>query len=259
MAEITVTELSCTPIKGTRIQPVSQIELGVGGALGDRRFYVVDERGQMRNGKQIGALQTVVATFDPDSEQLTLEFPDRPPVSGRVQLDGRIATRFFSRPREDDLVIGPWAAALSEFTGEPLRLVSTASAADRGERGRASLISRASLARLAEVADRDAVDGRRFRMLIEVDGLDAHGEDAWVGRLVRVGSDAVIRWHGNVGRCLVTGRDPDTGEPNLPTLDLLGEYRRDVETTEPLPFGIYGEVISPGAVRVGDAVSLLEP
>jgi hypothetical protein len=255
MSAITVTTLSCTPIKGTRIQSVEQIDLGVGGALGDRRFYVVDERGQMRNGKQIGELQSIVASYDPAGGVLSLAFPDRPAVSGTVQLDGRIATRFFSRPREDDLVIGPWAAALSEFTGQQLRLVSTSSATDRGGRGAASLISAASLAHLAEIAARDTVDGRRFRMLIEVDGTEAHGEDAWIGRRVRLGETAVVRWHGNVGRCLVTGRDPDTGVPNLPTLDLLSEYRRDVDTTEPLPLGIYGEVVSPGVVRVGDAVT----
>ncbi len=63
-----------------------------------------------------------------------------------------------------------------------------------------------------------------------------------------------MRFGGNVGRCLVTSRDPDSGEINLPTLDLLGEYRQGLDSTEPLPFGIYGEVVRPGTVRVGDAV-----
>ena len=49
---------------------------------------------------------------------------------------------------------------------------------------------------------------------------------------------------------------PRQGIPNLPTLDLLGEYRRDLETTEPLPFGIYGEVLEPGPVTVGDPVAV---
>jgi uncharacterized protein YcbX len=255
VSEIVVSGLSTTAIKGTRIRAVEEIDIGAGGARGDRRFYLIDARGQMRNGKQIGALQAVVASYD--GAVLTLEFPNRPAVTGEVELGERLATRFFSRPREDSLVVGPWADALSEFVGAPLRLVCTASATDRGARGAASLISRASLARLTDVAACDAVDGRRFRMLIEVDGLDANAEDAWIGRSVRFGSDAVVRWHGNVGRCLVTGRDPDTGEPTLPTLDLLGEYRRDVETTEPLPFGIYGEVRAPGVVRVGDAVTVV--
>ena len=66
-----------------------------------------------------------------------------------------------------------------------------------------------------------------------------------------------MRFGGHVGRCLVTSRDPETGEVDLPTLDLLGAYRRDLDTTEPLPFGIYGEVLVPGVVRVGDAVAEL--
>jgi uncharacterized protein YcbX len=56
--------------------------------------------------------------------------------------------------------------------------------------------------------------------------------------------------------CLVTSRHPDSGEMDLPTLDLLGSYRSDAGTTEPLAFGIHGEVVEPGAVRVGDPVNL---
>ncbi len=93
-------------------------------------------------------------------------------------------------------------------------------------------------------------------MLIEVEGIGAHEEDAWVGRRAKVG-DALLAWGGHVGRCLITSRDPDTGDIDLPTLDILRDYRGEAEATEPLPFGIYGEVVSPGAVRVGDEVALL--
>jgi uncharacterized protein YcbX len=57
-----------------------------------------------------------------------------------------------------------------------------------------------------------------------------------------------------VGRCLITSRDPESGRIDLPTLDILRTYRRDLDATEPLPFGIYGSVLEPGTVRVGDAV-----
>jgi uncharacterized protein YcbX len=93
-------------------------------------------------------------------------------------------------------------------------------------------------------------------MLIEIDGVEAHAEDAWVGRSAKVG-EAVVRWRGHVGRCLITSRDPESGVIDLPTLDVLGEYRRDLETTEPLPFGIYGSVQESGRVRVGDELHLL--
>jgi uncharacterized protein YcbX len=103
----------------------------------------------------------------------------------------------------------------------------------------------------------ESVDPRRFRMLIEIDGVPANYEDRWVGRRARVGG-ALIGWGGHVGRCLITSRDPETGEIDLPTLDILGDYRGRVEATEPLPFGIYGRVLEPGSVAVGDAVVLEE-
>jgi uncharacterized protein YcbX len=91
-------------------------------------------------------------------------------------------------------------------------------------------------------------------MLIEIDGVPAHAEDSWVGRELRIGG-ASLRFEGHVGRCLVTCRDPDSGEVTLPTLDLLRSYRGELDTTEPLAFGIYGRVLQGGVIRVGDPVS----
>jgi MOSC domain-containing protein len=60
---------------------------------------------------------------------------------------------------------------------------------------------------------------------------------------------------GNVGRCAVTTLDPDRGVRTLDTLGALAGYRGDVPTTEPLPFGIWCEVVQPGRVALGDAVA----
>jgi uncharacterized protein YcbX len=116
-----------------------------------------------------------------------------------------------------------------------------------------SLVGTASLGALADAAGVEHVDGRRFRMLFGVHGIAPHAEDGWLGRRIRIG-DAVVRPLGNVGRCAVTTQDPDTGIPDLDTLGVLGAYRGDVETSEPLPFGIWGEVVEPGRVRLGDPV-----
>ena len=87
-------------------------------------------------------------------------------------------------------------------------------------------------------------------MLFEIDGVGAHEEDEWMGSEVRVG-DATIAVNGDIGRCVVTSRNPDTGVTDLPTLVTLASYRRE-GTTEPLPFGVYGSVVEQGTVRVGD-------
>ena len=76
-------------------------------------------------------------------------------------------------------------------------------------------------------------------MLFEIDRVAA----ARRGRVdrprgSRVG-DATVRFNGDVGRCVVTSREPETGAIDLPTLAALVRYRPKGRT-EPLPFGIYG-------------------
>jgi uncharacterized protein YcbX len=255
MTSPTVAALQTTPVKGLRVLAREAIELGPYGVADDRRFYLVDDRGRMVNGKQVGALQEIVATLGDD--ELVLAFPDGTRVSGPTRLgDEELQTSFFSRPTPARELLGEFGAALSEHVGRSLRVVEAAhrKAVDRGRAGAASFISRASLQALERLAG-EAVDARRFRMLVEIDGLaEAHEEDTWVGRTLRVG-EALVRVRGHVGRCLITQRHPESGTTDLPTLDLLRSYRGGLDTTEPLAFGVYGEVLEPGRVAVGDAVT----
>lgn len=253
----TVSALAFTPVKGTRLLSARRVELGKAGVAEDRRFFVIDAHDRMVNGKQFGALQAVVARYEPD-RRLTLTFPDGEVAAGQVLHGAEAKVRFFSRERVVRTLEGPWAAALSRHLGQPVRLAEAAAegtAVDRGVDGAVSLISRGSLRRLAEIAQEPEIDARRFRMLVEVDGIEPNQEDGWVGRVVRLGP-ARVRMRGHVGRCLVTTRDPEGGEVDLPTLDFLSWYRHDAGTTEPLALGVYGEVLTPGAVAVGDPVAV---
>lgn len=254
-----VAGLATTVVKSTRLRPVERIALGRGGARGDRRFFMIDSGDRLVNAKRVGELPAIIATYDEPTRTLALTFPDGRVVEDRVELGEAVTARFTSITVDGRVVTGRLSEALSEFVGRPLRLVEPdVAGVDRGIRGAASLISRASLLRLAKVAGQPNIDGRRFRMLIEIDGVGAHEEDRWVGRVVAIG-EVRLRFLGHVGRCLITSRDPDTGNLDLPTLDVLGTYRRAVKATEPLPFGIYGEVLREGTIAVGDPVELLDP
>jgi uncharacterized protein len=115
-------------------------------------------------------------------------------------------------------------------------------------------LSVAALERLREQAgETEAVDPRRFRMTFGVEGLEPHEEDTWLDREVRVG-DVLVKVVGNVGRCAMTTRQPDTGVVDFKTLHHLRAYRDEVPTTEPLPFGVHARVLEPGRVRLGDTV-----
>ena len=254
-----VVGLGFTPVKATRLHAVDRLEVTRRGVPHNRRFYLIDERDRMVNSKIVGELQTVIADYCDADRRLRLELPDGRVVEDEIRLGDEVGTRFFSMPRRACLVEGPWSEAFSQVAGRPLRLVEplNGTAVDRGIDGAVSLISRASLARLAEAGGVDSVDVRRFRMVIEIDGVDAHVEDGWVGGgPVRVGG-ALVEFTGHVGRCLITSRDPDSGVVDLPTLDLLKDYRGSLDTTEPLPFGVWGRVLEPGAVGVGDEVTPL--
>lgn len=248
--------LQTTPVKGLRVVGREAIELTAAGVPDDRRFYLVDERGRMVNGKQLGALNEVVAMLEDD--RLVLAFPGGGRVAGPLTFaDEPLATTFLSRPAPARELLGDFGAALSDHLGRPVRVVEGVhrKALDRGRGGAASFISRASLRALERIAGA-AVDARRFRMLIEVEGLgEAHEEDTWVGQTLRVGA-ALVRVRGHVGRCLVTQCNPESGTADLPTLDLLRSYRGGLDTTEPLAFGVYGEVLEPGRVALGDPIVL---
>jgi uncharacterized protein YcbX len=261
IAAATVNALGITPVKGLRMVACDEIALTRDGVEEDRRFYLVDERGRMVNSKQLGMLHEVVAGYDHAARSLVLRFPDGTSAGGPIELGAPLDTRFYSRPAQARELLGGLGEALSEHVGRPLRIVEGVdrSGIDRGRGGAVSLVSQASLAALARIAGTDAVDARRFRMLVVVDGLDeAHEEDTWVGERVRIGA-ALVRVRGHVGRCNITHRDPETGIRDLDVLDLLRSYRADLDTTEPLALGVYGEVLEPGRIAVGDAVSALTP
>ncbi len=249
--------ISVAPVKGLALRNLQQTTLTEQGARGDRLFHLIDAGGRLVNRKQEPALAGIEAESDEDGHVLRLVFPDGTEAVGEPAAGVSVTTSFYGRLVPGRIVQGPWSEALSTWTGRSLRLVRVApgEAHDRGSQAAVSIVSTASLERLRHAAGSGApVDQRRFRMLIGVEGAEPHEEDAWLGRRVAIGS-AVVRPLAHCGRCAVTTQDPDTGEVTLDTLRVLGAYRGDVETQEPLPFGVWGEVVTPGDVRVGDPVA----
>ncbi|MFZ0343144.1 MAG: MOSC N-terminal beta barrel domain-containing protein [Gaiellaceae bacterium] len=251
-----VVRICVAPVKALHVLNPEEVELTHAGVAGDRRFWLVDATRRLVNGKRHPELMRVQADWDEELRRLALAFPDGSLVEGEVVPGEPFEAELYGSPHPSRLVPGPWQEALSKFAGEPLTLLwSERGAQDRGSDrgGWASLVSRGSLDRLrAEAGATEAVDGRRFRMLFEIDGVEPHEEDTWLGKRVTIG-DAVIVPLGDVGRCVVTTCDPDSGVSDLDTLKLLAGYRRE-GMTEPLPFGVYCNVAVPGRVRVGDAV-----
>jgi uncharacterized protein YcbX len=251
-----VASISIAPVKGLALRQVGEVEVGPNGVADNRRLHLVDAAGRLVNGKSSMRLSLVASRLDRAAGTLALEFPGGEVVAGALALGEPFETVFFGRPAAGRVVVGPWAAALAEFSGIELRMIMAdeeGAAGDRGPDAGVSIISTASVADLARTGGVERLDPRRFRMLFEIGGVEAYAEDTWIGRDVRIG-DAVVHPLGNVGRCVVTTCDPDTGERDFDTLGVLASYRREIETTEPLPLGVVGDVVTTGRVRVGDPV-----
>jgi MOSC domain-containing protein len=252
-----IARISIAPVKALHLVHPEEVELGHGGVAGDRRFWLVDEKGRLVNDKRRPELLRVHAEWDEVTRRLALSFPGGERIEGTVDPGAPVEAKLYEQPHPSRAVPGPWQEALSDYVGESLTLLwSERGAVDRGIGGGAvTIVSRGSLERLrAEAGSVEPIDGRRFRMLFEIDGAEPHEEDGWLGRRVELGA-AVVAPVGDVGRCAVTTKNPDTGAIDLDTLGLLTAYRREGQT-EPLPFGVHAAVVRPGLVRVGDPVQL---
>lgn len=249
-----VARISIAPVKALGLVHPDEVELGPRGVEGNRRFWLVESGGRLVSNKQHRSLMKVRPEWDEQTRELALTFPDGTRVAGVVELGDEVFEQpMYGHGVKSRTVSGPWEAALSDYAGEPLTLLwAEEGAPDRLYAGTATLVSRESVARLAEVAGEDEIDPRRFRMTFDVEGVEAHEEDTWIDREVRLG-EATVKVHGDVGRCAITTLDPDTGEPTVDTLKALASYRKEGRK-EPLPLGVYASVVVPGRVRVGDEV-----
>ena len=256
-----VARISIAPVKGLGLVHPDSVLVDLTGVAENRRFHIVDADGRRYNQMRSGALVRISPAYDEAAGTLVFRFPDGTSAEGKVKLGDDVTTDFYGRPVAGNFVEGPWSEALSRWAGRPLRLVHSApgAAVDRG-RGHVSLVSRASLQELGAQAGTGPVDGRRFRMLFELEGCSPHEEDNWIKRQIRIGA-ATVRIRGDVGRCAITTQNPETGEPDFDTLRTISGYRRFTENeagVRHIPFGIYGEVVEPGRVTIGDAVEVIE-
>ena len=249
---LSVSRLSVTPVKGLALLHPDEVTLEPTGVPENRRFFLVDERGRLLSGLRHGPLVRIRAEYDPERETLTLRFPDGRVASDRVAFGDPKVTDFFGRTVHGHFVEGPWNEALSDYVGKPLRLVRADRAGGGYDAYPVSLLGEASVAELARQAGTDAVDERRFRMLIGFSGARPHEEDEWIGRRVAVG-DAIVRVVEPDARCATTTQNPDTGARDFDTLRAIKRYRGARDGNR-IDFGVYGRVERGGRVRVGDPV-----
>ena len=249
---VTVSRLAIAPVKGMRLQGTSEVELGQHGVTGDREFLIIEDDGKLVLTSKAPELLRIEPAWDRVRNVLTLSFPDGAVVREAPEPGAPATTRMYDgREIPGWIIPGPLGAALSGYLGRPVHLFKRAPEHIGHDDEPVTLMSEASLQALAAEFNGTAPDSRRFRMTITITGTDAWAEHAWRGQQVTIG-DAILRAIAPVPRCVVTTRNPESGSTDARILHALARLRGNNDIT----FGIWAEILRPGLIHVGDAVTL---
>lgn len=243
----TVAALYRHPIKAIGREEVDEVDLIAGQTLpGDRLWAVAHEAAKLKDGewnrcinfiRGASSPKLMAVTLRSDGDRLHLSHPDRPDLTIDPARDG------------DALV--DWVRPLvDEGRAAPTALVPAP--AERGLTDTAiPSISLASMASHEAVAARAALPFavHRWRCNIFLDGLRAWEEFDWIGRTLRLG-EAEAKVEARLDRCMATTVNTDTGERDVPTLEILKDFGHQ-------DFAVALVVTKGGRLRTGDRVEVL--
>ncbi len=266
--DFSVDALYLHPVKSCAGVAVKEALLVETGLDLDRAWMVVDPQGEFVSQRELPRMALIQPTLR--SDDLRLRAPGM--LALHLSLD-RVEAATRVRIWNDSVAaydMGDLAAQwFSDFLGRPLRLVrfdieqprlsdrswtADVAAPTQFADGFALLvISRASLdevnRRLAE-GGASAVDARRFRPNIVLDGIAAHDEDHIDELHIDTDEGGVrLKLVKPCARCQIPDVDPDSAVPGHAVGDVLAAYRADARVGGALTFGMNAIVLE-GVDRV---------
>jgi uncharacterized protein YcbX len=227
----TVTALRRYPVKAMGGEELSTVDLDARGIVGDRWFAVTDGDGRLASGKDTRRFRRRDAVFDYAART----------VDGRV----RIGTVEPGGPEwaVDDPAL---AAELSATIGVPVTVQPERETPHQDAAG-LSLVGSATLRWCAERFD-DVGDPRRLRANIVVSTDDPFVEESWVGQQVDIGTATIVVTE-RVVRCRTIDVAQDGVVPR-------GRWLAGLAADRDVRVAVYAEVVSPGRIRTGDALTV---
>jgi uncharacterized protein len=218
------------PVKSMAAEELNAVDVSWHGLAGDRRWAFI------RPEKERSGFPWLTIRDLPELAHYQPRFnePDRPNAS-------RTSVR---TPDGGELDVAD--PALAAELGPGVRVIKQ----DRGvfDTMPLSLLSTQSLATLEKMVDA-GLTAVRFRpnLLVDAPGPD-FPEDAWVGRVLRIGG-LRMRVDKRDQRCVMVTIDPVT-------LDRDPAVLRAIARERDARFGVYGTPVEPGRVALGDPVEL---
>jgi uncharacterized protein YcbX len=232
-----VVELWRYPVSSMAGEQLARLQVESGGVAGDRIWGLLD-----------------AATGRIASPGREKHFVGVPRAHARAVGDGvalSLDGESWAGPQDAELLEG-----LSRTFGfmpvlKPFDAVDSGGFRPRYEHAPIHLVTSAAIRSLERELPGSVIDARRFRPNILVDwpdGPDAIPEHDWIGREIRIG-DVVLKGREPCGRCgFIT-----IAQDGLPQ-DV--EILRTVVKRHERNFGIYCDVVTPGEIAAGAAVTV---
>jgi uncharacterized protein YcbX len=268
--------LNIHPVKSLRGFAVQTADIDALGAVGDRRFLVVDPDGNFLTQRGVARMAQVGAFIDATTLTLRRDgLPDHAVRRGSDPAAPLLKVRVW---KSEGLMAEDCGEAseawLSGALGIECRLVRVGAAFSRPVTKAAAVpgdihafadavpflvVNEASVevlnARIVESGG-EAVPMDRFRTNLVLSGCAPFAEDSW--KRIRIGS-IVFRSAGPCARCIITTTDQRTGERGDEPLRTLARFRRDAGEPTHVNFGqnLVHESKT-GVLRVGDPVEVLQ-
>ena len=268
-----VSGLFLYPVKSLRGFAVTAAEVDALGLVGDRRFLVVDERGQFLTQRTLPRMALVETALT--ARDLVLRAPHTGSCAVPLRASGPAELMTVRVWKSEGLLaedcgveVAVW---LSDFLRTPCRLVRIGEKFHRPvlKPGKARpgdvfnfadgypfmALGEASLADLNDRLD-EPLTMNRFRPSFVIAGSGAYAEDTWTR--CRVGG-ITLRAAGPCARCPITTTNQLTAERGKEPLRTLALYRRSAADPTDVNFGQnFIHETKSGTLRVGDPVVVVE-
>jgi hypothetical protein len=281
------------PVKSMLGEQVATADLTMSGVVGDRAYALVDsETGKVVSAKNPklwpDMLACQAAFVEPpqrgqEPPPVRITFPDDTSVTSDEPNVGASLSSFFGREvrlaqaAPADFTIDQYHPDVEELDPEGHRdtvaesKLGSAFFADAGLPSAVpvgsffdlfpiSVLTSSTLDRLNDLRPESRFDARRFRMNVIV-GTEEEGfvENEWLGRDMAIGDEVQLRVSIPDPRCVMTTLAQDELPKDNEVLRTLVRHNRlDVAGSGRYPCaGVYAVAESVGAMRPGDAVSLV--
>jgi uncharacterized protein len=250
------------PVKSMRGEELDEAFLGFSGVYGDRLFAFTSSASPKGFPFLTGREQQEMLLYQPRFR--SQDKAARPVNLAEAEKLAPGVTPVYAQPAElmvdvhtpSGEVLGIGDPQLARMLGEGMRekpaLTLVQSDRSMTDCRPVSIFSVQTVEQLSKERG-SALDQRRFRANVYVDlpSAGGFGEQALVGRSLRIGSKAVVSILERDPRCKMITLDPDTGESDPQIL-------RQVAQAHDATAGVYSAVLVEGMVRKGDSVELMD-